>query len=221
MPIYAFTEITAISQCTNIPANKLARIRGADISIIGVSLAAPSLFGRNRGKVLPSITSKAFSDSQSNLRIRHAEAAASASSVAICTKPTTIPATQMPIGQLFLDGQSIQNAILIKGGSYSFGFNIFGKKLLNLTIVFILENLRGETLIQKQMKLDPGGIAIDDYSIDPDGNESISGYIVLLPQDTKFIDSETKFTLELKNQHTRRYFLEKGFLFFNDNFYGS
>jgi hypothetical protein len=90
--------------------------------------------------------------------------------------------------------------------------------MVGLDIAFTLKNLAGELLLSKQIKLDPGGVAIDDYSVDLDGNETITGYVILLPQDTDFVRNyknyETKFLLELKNSTTKKYFLEEGTLIF-------
>jgi len=139
-------------------------------------------------------------------------------SQATCRKLTTIPAVRHPVGQLFFDGHSIKDMTLLKNGSYSFGFNLFGRKMIGLDIAFTLKNLAGELLLSKQIKLDPGGVAIDDYSVDLDGNETITGYVILLPQDTDFVRNyknyETKFLLELKNSTTKKYFLEEGTLIF-------
>lgn len=218
MPIlYGSTEIGVASETLDVAPELLARIRGSEISIAGISQISPTLTGRDRAKLMsPSISEICFG-AQQYLRVRHGIVLIVSRTHASCHKLTTIPATRHPVGQLFLNGKSIQNMTLLKGGSYSFGFNLFGRKLVNLDIQFTLRNLTGEIVLSKQIRLDPGGVAIDDYTIDTERNETITGYVVILPEDTNFVKSnnyETKFTLELKNKTTRRYFLEEGLLTF-------
>ena len=218
MPIlYAKTEINIASETLDIAPESLARIRGSSVLCEAVSQVSPTLTGRDRAKIIPTSLSDACFGSPQYLRIRYGITLITARTQANCDRLTTIPAIRHPVGQLFLNGKSIQNMTLLKGGSYSFGFNLFGKKMLGMDIQFTLRNLLGEVVLNKQIKLDPGGVAIDDYTIDNERNETITGYVVVLPEDTSFVQCnyyETRFRLELKNKTTRRFFLEEGLLTF-------
>lgn len=216
--LYGSSEILVQSQTIDIPVNFLARIRGAEVLSKVASQIAPTLTGRDRAGFISSSLSNVCFGIFQYLRVRHGTLLIYPKSQATCRKLTTIPAVRHPVGQLFFNGHSIKDMILLKNGSYSFGFNLFGRKMIGLDIAFTLKNLAGELLLSKQIKLDPGGIAIDDYSVDLDGNETITGYVILLPQDTDFVRNcknyETKFLLELKNSTTKKYFLEEGALVF-------
>ena len=219
MPIlYGSSEVLVQSEALDIPADFLARIRGAEVLLGAISQISPTLTGRDRAGLISSSLSDVCFGAPQYLRVRHGILLIYSKSQAVCRKLTTIPAVRHPVGQLFLNDHSIKDMTLLKNGSYSFGFNLFGRKMIGLDIAFTLKNLAGELLLFKQIRLDPGGVAIDDYTVDLDGNETITGYVILLPQDTDFVQNcknyETKFLLELKNSTTRKYFLEEGTLIF-------
>lgn len=214
---YSTFESTATSETTDVTEDFLSRLRGTTFAMRSPSLATATLIGRDRHpRIYHALGRSAFKVAP--MRRRGTTFLMASVTESIAKKTTVMPPVQEPRGVLKFDDLPLAGRKLSKGSSVTIGFLITGWKIKYLTVSFSLMNLSGMPVLNKTVYLSPGGVGVDEIITNPDGSESIVGYIFLLPEETIFLGSpkqyELKYICELHNQSTRMYHIETDYLSF-------
>lgn len=196
--------------------NRLRQMLGNTNSV--TATVPRELVGRDRHPKIHLNESKTDS-SLSRYRKRFRVTATDINTESVCNRVTSVPPPKAPIGDVFFDGKPLKGQKLHKNAFYTIGFTATGTKLIGLVAELTLSNLANQEIVKKQVVIDPGGIIFDDQiTTNYDGTQVFTGYIVLTPEDTKFVGSpsefEVKYHLELRNKTIRRYPIADGIITF-------
>lgn len=171
--------------------------------------------GRNRSKLDPT-TNKSVATLKASPQLLRLTGATIANSTR--TKLpflSVIPAPKVPTGVIKYNGEGIDKLKIVKGKSYAFEFNLTGQRLKYLTVRLAITDLLGKELIQKQVRLAPGGVLIEEFIENDDRYDEITGVIHLLPNETQLLsrhpNTEIKYLFELGNDRDREYLIESGY----------
>ncbi|MEW5857387.1 MAG: hypothetical protein AB1861_08400 [Cyanobacteriota bacterium] len=213
-PVYSTATVAATSSTDDLLLTKTRIIHSALVSISASSMATATEVGRNRRPVFDRAKSSATSHVR-GLRKCYSRVVLAAESSAQCTMLSVIPAIAAPTGELFLNGSRLKEQRLPKGRSHTLSFSITGKRLDKLDIAFSLRSLSGQPLLSKTSRL---GISIEEIVAHAGGSQTVTGYVLLLPRDTIFLESaselELNYTFSIGNGSTREHLLESDFLTF-------
>lgn len=221
--VYSAVEIEGLSETTEVADEFLRVIHGREVKIDGKSQADNSYLGRDRHHLIYTAVSSAAIAAYPFIR-RHSAATINAETSAKCYLMGVIPAIQAPSGNLSLQGQPANGQRLPLRASHTFGFLAIGKRLEGLVVSFKLEDLSNRLLFEKTIRIDPGGVAIEDIIPNDDGTQTARGWVLMLPRDSNYLPRvtptkpfvEVKYILEIGNKTTRKHILEVGNLTFYD-----
>lgn len=123
-----------------------------------------------------------------------------------------LPESYESLGELSYNGKMFKGSTVCQGTYLPLLFEISGDRLtVDMDVILSVEDLNRNHLFSKQIKL---GVFDDNIVTLPDGRDSISGTIVVLPEDTKNIHFrnflELRYSLRLSNSNIRNYVIEKG-----------
>jgi len=196
--------------------NRLRKMLGNTNSV--TSTVPRELVGRDRHpKIYPNESTT--DSSLSRYRKRYRSPISDIKTTSTGDKVTSVPPPKAPIGDVFFNGKPLSGQKLHKNSYYAIGFTATGTKLNYLVAELTLSDLSNKEIVKKQVTIDPGGVIFDDQiTTNYDGLQVFTGYIVLTPDDTKFVGSpnefEVKYHLELKNKTIRRYPIADGIITF-------
>ena len=142
---------------------------------------------------------------------RRGGTSAAVSEVGEISKVGVLPEKFVSAGQLTYNGQKLNGQTIPKGAYMPMIFEVSGDRLTaDMDVILTVEKINKELIFQKKVRL---GVFYDNAESLPDGRDSISGTIVVLPIDTSDIPgtfTEAKYSLRLANPNIRNYFLESG-----------
>jgi hypothetical protein len=225
MPIqFTSGSAKAVSQTNIVLTNHLGRRRDVSALAQTYSQTTFSYVGRDRAINLNQINSTSRANG-TPIRIRNGIAKAIAVSQSICNKLTVTPGIPAPSGKLTLNGFPVKGARLLKGASYTFGFTIAGNRLAGLIVTLTFTELGGREALRKTVRVDPGGVVVDQDLAQSDGSEIVTGYIIVPYNDTLFIGTspeyELRYLLEIGNTTIRKHFIEDDYVTFVNHNYTS
>lgn len=205
--------ITAISSVET-SSGDLERIRGSQIQFkLGTRILLNSL-GRDRAlKEFANIRSNVDSSVFARLRKRPGCGVSAVSSLETLGL-IIFPNPEPPTCEILVGTSKLNKLRLIAGDTHILNFTFTGKRLNDLELSFTASTLGGESKIIKSSDTVPGGIFVDSSIPHVDGQQTIVGYIALLPSETEKEDKELELKYELvaSNQATsRNYVIESGF----------
>lgn len=214
---YSTFQCVSTSEALDVPEEKLGRLRQVKAAMVSKSLSSAALLGRNRH---PRIQ-KAVGVSKgaiAAIRKRGSSFLMASETTASAVKLTSMPPVPRVSGEVRLEGELFKNRRLPKGRSHTIAFVATGKKMQHLSAFFELQSLAGTPILAKQVELNPGGVAFDDFIVNGEGYQTIVGYIFLLPSETELAqfgrEVELKYSLTIGNKTTRSHLVEAGFITF-------
>ena len=156
-------------------------------------------------------SSAALTATSSRLRTRGA-AISAASEILEISQVAVLPEKFISAGQVTYNGQRLNKTSITKGSYLPLAFEVSGDRLIaDMDVIFSVQKINDEQLFEKRVRL---GVFDDNIVTLPDGRDSISGTIAVLPSDTENIPGnsvEIKYHLRLANLNIRNYYLESGF----------
>ena len=179
--------------------------------------------GRNRGMKLLTTKSTATVKAKPFLA-KFAKSKINAQTKSNCKYLSCIPTPIEPIGEALLEGKHLDGRRLVRGKSYALHFEIRGERLNWLNVRFAFFTLQDKRVLEKQVKIAPGGVLIEDLIEIGDNEKRVTGQVVtgviyLLPQETFLLgvgkEVELKYSFEVGNGRDREYLLQSGFVTFD------
>lgn len=214
------TSDAAINAVSTFETEDLQRARGSVVGLKAISATSANYSGRNRGNqgkaAIGIVTNSAFP-----IRKRGGLSLSFALSNSSVSNSASIPPRTPPSGKLTINNSPLHMARLSWGDRHDILFAVTGGKLAGLSVNLQLFRLNGAPVFDKKTSLAPGGVVPSgDIILQPDGEETASGWIVFMPADSLRIASgkpikpiELKYVATIKNNQSRQYMIEEGRIF--------
>jgi len=204
MPLVA-ASFSSVSAADFGGAGFWAKIRHRQAVSPSLSIAGGNLLGRERA--LPILIQRSLSHlAVRPLVFRGARALSESRSFASAGRIATMPVPLPPVAELFYGSAPLAGQYLPAGFSLPIKMSVRGRRLKFLTANFELRSLSGSLYAHKQVRIEPGGIGIDEFIEEADGMQSAVGWVFLQPEDTQRLavkNTEAQFMLIFQNSFWR------------------